>query len=285
MHTIKINSILITVLFLSIPVLTLAQEIEKALSSRLDQLKSTHPKERVLIINDRDIYAPGDVIWLAAYTYDMYESKIVDQSDQLTLELVNADNTRINNQMLNMNKGRCYGAFVIPKDIKEGLYFLQGHTKRSEPQSLYYRKVLIKEKVVPPFVVQSEMEDKQYVPGDRMSFTLRFMDYYNEPRKNVEFQVSFYDGSKKVKTVGGKTKKDGLGLISFTLPASINSGYIYYKVDAEAKGNSTTLHGTIPVVPQAINIDYALENDKLMDNQHTTVHFYAYGEYGQPAVD
>ncbi|MCK5704152.1 MAG: hypothetical protein KAI29_23525, partial [Cyclobacteriaceae bacterium] len=46
-----------------------AQSIFNSVEKRFNQYKATAPKERIQIITDRDLYAPGELIWFHASVY------------------------------------------------------------------------------------------------------------------------------------------------------------------------------------------------------------------------
>lgn len=254
-----------------------AQKISEVLSQRFERYQSAAQQERVLIINDRDIYAPGEFIWLSACVYDVLKTKTSSQSERVRVRLLNSELSEILYKDIAVRNGFGDGFVVLPKNLSDGLYFLTGSTDKSGRESFYYRqKIIVRNKIVPPFVVEASFPDRRFAPGDEFPFSILFKDYYNEPIKNMPFQLNIYDGRSMIQSIPGKQKKGGETLM-MKIPETLESGILTYKIIADNnKGKKAENMGVIPVVSDELFINFYPENGHLVDGLSTIVNCFVY---------
>lgn len=259
-----------------------AQGFFDTVEKKFTQYKSSAPKERIQIITDRDLYAPGDLIWMDATIFDIHSPQISELSNALKIVLKDQKSIELFEKTFKAEKGGSNGFIQIPEGVLDGVYFLHGATKFSSLENSGACKIVIKQKILPPFLIKASFQGNNFIPGDQFNLTLEFLDYYNEPKRNVEYSVNFYDGNKRISGSEGKTKKTGLATVNINIPPTLKSGNLSYKVSAECKGIETSLAGRIPVLTDDIYMDFFPENGKLINALESQVSFFAYDGSGSP---
>jgi len=257
-----------------------AQDLFNSIEKEFNAYKDSAPKERIHIITDRNVYAPGELIWINATVFDIHSSRISDLSSELTIEIVDNESMRLFKKTLVLDKGSAAGFVKIPKMMKEGIYYLKGTTKLSDPGNYNFTKIIIMEKILPQFLIRASFPDKEFIPGDQFNLTLEFIDFYNEPKRNVEYTIDFYDGKKRIPGSIGKAGKTGNAIIDVKIPLKLKSGIFSYKVTADCRKLQTTLFGKIPVLTDKIFIDFYPENGKLIDALESKVSIFSYDVSG-----
>ncbi len=259
-----------------------AQSIIKSVEKKFNQYKATAPKERVQVITDRDLYAPGELIWFHASVYQILSPKISNLSNEVKIYLANHESTELFNKKFSLDAGSADGFIQIPAGLKDGVYYLQGETANSGKMNFYLKNIVIKKSAIPQFMIKASFPDKDYVPGDEIAITLEFRNFYNEPKRNVNYQIDSYDGDKKIPGTTGKVKKGGMTVVNVKVPLKLNTGVFTYKITAEYKSQVSWLMGKIPVISDKMFLDFYPENGKIINGIDTKISFYSYDACGYP---
>lgn len=260
-----------------------AQNFSTIFKKRYDDYKKAAPKERIQIITDRDLYAPGDMIWLNAFVFDIFSPKISLNSDRIKLSLFNKESMEIINKEYSLNNGAIDGFIKLPERLQDGVYYLRGKTKNSGDLNYFYKKIFIQKKIVPQFVIKVNFPDKKYIPGDEIPISIDFQNFYNEPLKTVNYQIDFFDGNKKIFDSAGKIKKTGNVLLNVKVPLRSNSGLFSYEISADSKGSKKAqLKNKFPVISDKLFIDFYPDYGKIINGLETDINFYAYDASGEP---
>ena len=259
-----------------------AQDIAGSLESKFSKYKATAAKERLLVLTDRDVYEPGEIIWVDITAFDIFEPKISGLSNEVTVSFLNQKNYEVFNKKVILKNGQASSFLQLPAGIVGGVYQVKAMTANSGALSYYHRKVVLRENSLPRYLIETSFPDKEYIPGDQFAMSLQFKDFYNEPLKNVAYQVEFYDGGKKVTGITGKTNKTGQGNVNVKVPLNLKTGFFSYRVTADSKSGSSTLSGKFPVLSDQLFIDFFPENGKLIDGMETEIKFHAYDINGMP---
>ncbi|MFK8010232.1 MAG: TonB-dependent receptor plug domain-containing protein [Saprospiraceae bacterium] len=94
----------------------------------LKKYKDFQIPEKVFIHTDKDIYAVGETIWLAAYLVDGQTHLPGTVTKTIKVELRNDQGEMVLNQILFSDKGHSAGDFLIPTNISSGDYQVVGYT-------------------------------------------------------------------------------------------------------------------------------------------------------------
>lgn len=259
-----------------------AQDIFTMFNKKYDAYKKSAPNERIHIITDRDLYAPGEMIWFNAFVFDIFSPRISLKSELITLSLFNKESMEILIKEFVLHDGRVDGFIKLPDRLGTGVYYLRGKTKNSGELNYFYKKIAIQDKVVPQFVIKAKFADKKYFPGDEIPLSIDFLNFYNEPLKTVNYRIDLFDAEKKVSESMGKVKKTGNIVTNIKVPRNLNSGLFSYEISADSKGASAQLKGKLPVISDKLFIDFYPAYGKIINVLETDINFYTYDACGDP---
>ncbi len=259
-----------------------SQTISQALNKRFDSFKKQSSQERVFVITDRDIYGPGEKIWITAIVFDIHSPSIAAVGDDVVVGLYNYSDEEIFTVKLPREKGIAMGGLQLPIAIAEDVYYLQAGTSKSGESPNYFKKIIIKPKPIPQFIVEATIPDKMFKPGEEIPMQLSVRDFYSEPINNVDFVVELFDGTKKLTGLSGKIKKEVNASLKIEVPMKLNSGLMHYRITAETKGKNAILTGAIRTVPNKVNIALYPENGRFINNIPTTVRYHIFDDVGRP---
>jgi hypothetical protein len=259
-----------------------AQNIQQSLERRFDQYKEGVLKERVFVISDRDVYAPDEQIWLAAFVYDALSPRLSELSDKVSITLFSSNFDKLVTQELAIHSGLADGSIVLPGNLNEGLYYLTGSTGHSGKDSYYKKKIVIRNKIVPPFVIEASLPDQYYLAGQQIPLSISFKDYYNESLKNVGYRIDLYDGNKKMRTIEGKIKKGEEVIQNIAIPENIRSGLFHYRISAESRGLAAELRGLLSVVTSQVFVEFFPQNGMLVNGLSSDVSYFVCSADGSP---
>ena len=273
---------LVTIFLSYLVISVFGQSVQQSLQKRIDDFFVATPQERIMLITDKDIYSPGEIIWFAAFSYEMLSPKLLTLSNNMNLNLISADNAHIATVSCAMKDGMAQGTIQLPDAVPEGVYILQPESLNSTTTANYHKKIGINRNVLPAFAIKAQFIDKSYFPGDQLDMTVGFTDIYNEIKKNVEYKIRYFDGDEEISSSSGKVKKEGVFHSSLQIPASLHTGVISYEIAAESKGRQEMLRGIVPVMSDQIHLFLYPENGKLFDGLKSEVHLYAHDALAKP---
>jgi len=258
------------------------QTVSQALNKRLETLKTQSDKERVFLISDRDLYSPGENIWLTAMVYDILSPSLSNLSSSVFVRVYNSDQSEVLSKKFPVINGIATGAMTLPADIPDDIYYLKGETSLSGVPGLYFKKIIINQKPIPQFIIEASIPDQLFKPTEQIPMTITFKDYYNEPISSINYLVEFFDGAKKISEISGKIKKELNAEVKFTVPQTLASGLLHYRITGSQKSREAILTGQLKTVSEKIFVEFYPESGKLVDNIQTKVRFYVYDAAGQP---
>jgi hypothetical protein len=121
---------LLTLLFLLFLAPVLAQvEISDSLVERLRLQRSLFPQEKVHIMTDRELYHPGDTVWMRAWVVEGETLKPRYRSSRFVYsDLRNGIDQAVSWCKLLEREGRFVGHMILPKELVSGDYTLTGYT-------------------------------------------------------------------------------------------------------------------------------------------------------------
>ena len=110
--------------------LQIASPSHRLLLKQLDYFGKNRPQEKVYIHMDNQSYFLGDTIWFAAYTRNTGKDVPSRISNVLYVELLNQDGFVMERQLVEMEKGRGHGAFILDHQVQyAGFYELRAYTR------------------------------------------------------------------------------------------------------------------------------------------------------------
>ena len=97
------------------------QDINEILNNRLEEYKKNAPSERVFLMNDKDVYGPGEIIWIDALVYDISKTVLSDLSEMVNVIVNNSDGMEILMKEFKIVDGASKGFKKLHNNIEDGL--------------------------------------------------------------------------------------------------------------------------------------------------------------------
>lgn len=119
---------LITFLLFSFPILAQEESID-SLAERLKLQRSLFPQEKLHIMTDRELYRPGDTIWMRAWVVEGETLRPRYRGSRFVYsDLRDEMDKAVKWVKIKEREGRFVGQMVIPKELASGDYTLTGYT-------------------------------------------------------------------------------------------------------------------------------------------------------------
>ncbi|KAB7727051.1 TonB-dependent receptor plug domain-containing protein [Rudanella paleaurantiibacter] len=140
----------VRVIFLCICVSVTAFRLvdEAFVNTLIEKLKAyngQYPREKVYLQTDRDVYVPGETIWLKGYLFDGILHNVDSVSRVLYVDLIDARKSEVVQQIkLKATQGQAPGQLALPDSLPTGTYLLHAYTSwmRNFPEAYYFSKTL-----------------------------------------------------------------------------------------------------------------------------------------------
>lgn len=131
-------------LLLSFPAVA---QVEKndSLAERLLLQRSLFPQEKVHIMTDRELYHPGDTVWMRAWVVEGETLKARYRSSRFVYsDLRNEMDQPVSCCKMMEREGRFVGHIILPKELVSGDYTLTGYTYYilGTTQEFIFRKII-----------------------------------------------------------------------------------------------------------------------------------------------
>ncbi len=224
---------------------------------------------------DREVYFPGDSIWLKAYYLDGQTQKPVPGDYSLFIDLSDANNRIIQEQVCLLENGLSSGRIEIPDSIKPGIFMLRAYTdlqKHFGEDAFFYRILNVTSvetsmhQPVPQDAGQLNEIDVSFMPegGYLLSGQKNVVGFkaINEKGLGIALQGEILDGGGRVVTDFG-TEFQGLGAFHF-IPEKGNTYHVRIR---EFPDYSHTFED---IVEEGIKIEYDGESDDSLRFRITT---------------
>ncbi|PSL00473.1 MG2 domain-containing protein [Cecembia rubra] len=140
------KNFLLTILFFS---LTLLAQAQKNYGETVNVFSKAFPYEKIYIHTDKPYYFPSDTIWFKAYVTTSEEDfrQSPTPSVPLYVELIKPSVIPFaSRKIIKLKDGKGEGDFVIPRDLKTGIYKLRAYTAYSlnfGDQAFFEKEVFI----------------------------------------------------------------------------------------------------------------------------------------------
>ena len=208
---------------------------------------------QIYVHTDRGAYFPGDTVWFKAYV--MNEGLLDAESQNLYLNIGNADGVIQQRSVLLLKNGMVAGHLVIPREGSATNLFLNAYTTAMATYpELYYIKAipLIQERTAAPLIADILFQDNEL-----QLETYPIGGSYIAGVENELLVKSYFKGGKGVSTKGRITDSEGTFSISFQTDSS---GYAQIKLNPDPQTSYKvfwTLADAAHETMSALDINYA----------------------------
>ena len=157
--------------------------------------------EKLYLHVDRELYTPGDVLWFKSYLVSGINNKFIPGYKNLYVQLISENGEIVDNKLLLSRDGSADGYFDLDKEIKQGKYIVQAHTKYQKnfgEESYFHKEILVADSNNETNIAEQDslasLIDISFLP-EGGSLILNAINY-------VAFKAT--DGTGKGKSVSGK---------------------------------------------------------------------------------
>lgn len=259
------------------------------LVEELNKLSLNKSSQNIYIQTDKDIYETAEDLWFKAYVLNSSNLTPSSVDNVLFVQLINEDTSDIIFQeKYKIQNGISKGHVFLKEDLKEGNYFLVGHTastlnsKSKELRSL--KRIKITKSIIPKTILDVEYDKEVYASNDEVFINISVLSNGNNPIDKAKITAILYKESEKVDKQKITTNKEGIADLSFDF-SKIGFGN-RLQLTIEFDGNKTVLNKKIPLLKNASNIQFGLypEGGSLVSGLSNKMAFKAVGFDGEPIV-
>ncbi|MFC3157936.1 hypothetical protein ACFOEQ_05035 [Chryseobacterium arachidis] len=233
---------------------------EKAIEAFSEQ----YPQEKIHLVFNKNSFIAGENLWFKSFVFNGYElSKI---STSLFVELYDSHKTQISKKILPLINGQGSGNFLLPDNVKEGVYYIRAYTTwmanfNEDFQAL--RPIVIYNPSSPEKLVIDDTskwtasvfpESGTFIDGINTKFAVRLHSKGIEPSDWNGYVIDTEKPDVKLASFKGFDQNVG----SFSLTPVI--GKKYQLIVTDTKGNTQTVD--LPDVSDSgVNLQVSSGND------------------------
>ncbi len=199
-----------------------AQEETKVLdlvSAKMEEFRQAFPLEKVYVQTDKEVYAPGAIVWFSALVADRSENRLSDQSPEITVNLYDASGNFVAGDRYRVAGGLCEGDLQLPDELPLGRYFLAAYTPlQVNPGNVFIKPLVVDRCYESDALVTFSTPAGIYPSGQETGIELEVTDYTGKPADKFQLTWEARHGLKKL--AGGKVRSDkGKAVVMVPLPA------------------------------------------------------------------
>jgi TonB family protein len=259
--------------------------IEK-LKRNLSIFNERLPDEKVYLVSDKPFYKPGETVWFSVFLVNGTDNKASSTSEMLYAELIDPKGNSVKKIHLLASDGVAKGDFEIAETMPGGIYKIRAYTKYMQlldPNACFEKTIQVQAVVTPRILMKLEFERKAYSANDSVRAKLNVRSIDNKPLAGLDFQFTVSLAGEKFLNQTTQLSDSGTAVISFRLPATLETNDGLLNVILDYKGNKESISRAVPIVLNKIDLQFYPEGGYLVENVKSRLAFKALNEFGKPA--
>jgi hypothetical protein len=186
-------------------------------------------EEQIIFWTDREVYLPGENIWISAEYLVNDQKPGIDLSKVLYVELFSFSGKSLVRDKLNITENKASGVLAIPPGMQSGYYLIRVYTqyqRNLQPSDLANKVISLinPELPLPGMSVKKETEIQSFYL-DKTGDDLVKYGLFVQPSNNKVFTQAFLSESNSGITIPVKMLNNGLGF--FELSQSHQNNYLF----------------------------------------------------------
>ncbi len=246
---------------------------------------------RVLLVSDKPLYQPGQLMHLRALALQSFDLKPVAGAD-LTFEVEDGKGNKVFKQALKTSDfGVASADFQLADEVNAGDY----HIRAILADHTADKTVTVKPYVLPKFKADVTADKKFYLPKETIKADLQSDYFFGKPVAGAKVKVTastFDVAFKDFQTVDVKTDANGHAKFEIQLPdyfvgQPLQKGDALVKVEVkvtDSADHTETITRTYPVSDQAVRVSLLPEGGRITPGLENRVFAAATYPDGSPAV-
>jgi hypothetical protein len=245
---------------------------------------------KILLVSDKPLYQPGQVIHLRALALNAFDLKPVEKV-KLVFEVEDAKGNKVfKNEQETSPFGVASVDFQLADEVNQGEY----HVRAILGQQQTDKTVTVKPYVLPKFKAEVTADKKYYLPKETIHADLQSDYFFGKPVAGAKVKVTastFDVAFRDFQTWEGKTDSAGHGKFEIKLPdyfvgQPLDKGNALVRLEVkitDTADHTETISKTYPVSNQAIRVSLIPEAGRLIPGLENHVFAAAIYPDGSPA--
>ena len=185
-----------------------ARNILDRISAALPVYFDANPIEKVYVHTDKEVYAPGEIIWFGAWITDRASFDFGNLSPDVNVNIYNADGQFITGDKFLISGGRVNGDMKLPAVLSTGRYYLTASTPlQLKPEEAFIKPIIIEQAYEQEAQVVLTRPEIVYPAGAEVNIDLMVKDHTGQPVDRYNFDYSVVHGSQSL--ASGKARSSG----------------------------------------------------------------------------
>jgi hypothetical protein len=216
------------------------------LLKKLEEFTKKYTQEKVYLHLDKPYYAVGDDIWFKGYIVDAKSSAPSLISNILYIELINDQDSVINQVKRPIENGITWGDFKLADTLKEGNYRIRAYTqwmRNASPDFFFDKTIKIGNSWSNDVFTKTSTLLSTDGTNDKVSSTIQFNDKEGKPYANTEVSYEVQINNKNISRGKLITNSSGEITIGFNNSSvSTKTGKIMATLTVDKKKITKTIH-------------------------------------------
>ncbi len=248
-------------------------DILDKISSVLPAHFETFPLEKVYVQTDKDVYAPGEIIWFSARVTSRSSVTYGNLSPELNINLYDASGKFITGDKFLIDDTRVNGDIRLPSVLKKGQYYLVAFTPlQLNPDEAFIKPFIVDQPYAEEASVILSNPGKLYSAGKEALIDLLVNDHTGQPVDRYSFDFSV-DHAGKTLASGKLRSTRGTASIKVTLPE--NPGNKPVKLTLSHPRNLWMQKYNLRTDADQLSVVFYPEGGNLVDNVPVKMGYYA----------
>ncbi|MCS7045631.1 MAG: MG2 domain-containing protein [Gemmataceae bacterium] len=247
---------------------------------------------KILLVSDKPIYQPGQLMHLRALVLRSFDQKPVGAKDML-FEIEDSKGNKVFKKTLTTNEfGVAAVDFQLADEVNMGDY----HIRATLGEAKAEKTVNVKRYVLPKFKVNVKADKTFYLPKETIKAELQSDYFFGKPvaKAKVEVTASTFDVAfRKFHEFKGETDENGHAKFEITLPdyfvgQPLQKGDAIVKLDIkvhDSADHTETISKSYTVSDQPIRLSLIAEGGKLVPGMENRLFVAAIYPDGSPAAN
>lgn len=257
---------------------------QQKLQLQLGEYYQHYSPDKVYLHLDRTFFKPGENIWFSTYVRDANSLRASLKSEMVYVELLSPNGGIQKTIKLIARNGHVKGDFKLDESAAGGMYKIKAYTNwQKNTNSFFERDIQVQVAVLPNLRMEMEFMRKAYGPGDEVKVKLDLNTLSNQALAKHDFNGLVMLNGVKISEVKGKTDKEGMAKVEFSLPKKLESNDGLLNILIEYNGQTESISRKIPIVLNKIDLALLPESGEMIAGFANKVAFKAISEFGKPA--
>lgn len=274
------------VLFAALALIVLNTSAQEA-TNILDRISAAmpiyfdaNPLEKVYVQTDKEIYAPGEIIWFSAWITDRASFDFGNLSPDVNVNIYNADGQFITGDKFLITDGKVNGDMKLPTVLSSGRYYLTASTPlQFHPEEAFVKPIIINQAYEQEAIVTLARPDMVYPGGGEVNVDLLVKDHSGQPADRYNFDYSIMHGSQSLGS--GKSRSSG-GTASVRVKVPENAGNEPVVLTLSHPRNLWSEKHNLLTEADKLDINFYPEGGNLIYNLPVKMGFYVTSQGSRP---